>query len=446
MDTHQTFTFDSCHYDAERGIIELRYTMDDDLRFVETLTLPHERKPVGNPLSHSVDRALQTLHLLGGISYYKTSLPPEIRIRWGTLTVEQGAFFDTVYRQGLGQFFYENKLDPEKRAFFPVTDDPAPVVSTPTPRGGKPRVLVPIGGGKDSMVTIELLKAAGYDCTLLRLGGHPVITSLADAAELPLLTVKRSLSPLLFELNEKGALNGHVPITAYLSSLALLLALLYDFDAVVMSNEGSASEGNLSYRGMEVNHQWSKSLEFERMFQEYARSFITRDVSSFSLLRPFSELAITELFCRSPQYLPLATSCNTNWRILKVRPKEPWCGKCPKCAFVFCMLAAFLPEKKVTATIGKNMAEDAALLPLFRQLLGLEGWKPFECVGTAEETAAALLLAKKHGSFTGTPLLELAERDVFPKIGDPGELIERSLHARGEHAIPASYLHALPKT
>ena len=188
------------------------------------------------------------------------------------------------------------------------------------------RVLVPFGGGKDSIVTAELLKKAGAHVTLFRLGYLPIIEELQHIAGFPLITVKRSISHTLFELNAAGALNGHVPITAYVSILATLVAELYGFDAVIMSNERSANHGNVEFKGMEINHQWSKSVAFERAFRSYLEKTIDTSVQYYSLLRPLSELKIAEIFSRYPAYFGTATSCNTNWKILSDDETEQrWC-------------------------------------------------------------------------------------------------------------------------
>lgn len=335
------------------------------------------------------------------------------------------------------------------------------------------RILLPIGGGKDSVVTAELLKKSGANITLFRMGSHPLITDIAHVAGLPLITTKRTLSPALFELNEEGALNGHVPITAYLSVLSVLMALLYDFDAVALSSERSANEGNVEFKGLMVNHQWSKSLEFEKNFRRFVAESIGSPIEFFSALRPFSELKIAELFSHYPQYFSHVTSCNTNWKILKDKTNGPadrsaapdqsktdtkpgldskyprregWCGRCPKCAFVFATLAAFLPRKTLESIFGSNFYDSPELLPVFRELLGLQNFKPFECVGTREETIAAFLLAKERGDLQDTLAMKMFEKEVSPGVKDPEALLEKALAPAKHHCIPPQFLDAiLPK-
>ncbi len=425
------FIFDSFAWKPHAGTIELKYSLanstavddPDSVRFVETLTLPSP--PFLKPEKEvEFNRALFALHLIGGISYFKTCLPKKIVIRSGTLTKDQAEFWNSVYENGLGEFFYRNDIDFTGLIHFPSdTAAKAPEVLKKGDWEPTGKVLLPIGGGKDSVVTAELLRASSH-ITLFRMGHHPLIDRLAKEMKLPLLTIKRALAPELFALNSSGALNGHVPITAYLSCVTILTAILYDFDEVAMSNEKSADVGNVEFKGKKINHQWSKSDEFEKAFKKYLKTFVTNRVEYSSKLRSMTELEIAGQFVKYPQYFPCTTSCNTNWRILKKNSPPPqgeglgeramraWCGKCPKCAFVFALYAAYLPKKALTEIFGKNLFDDAALIPLYKELLGLKGFKPFECVGTPEETKEAFHLAQKRGDLNDTVVMKMFEKEV----------------------------------
>lgn len=437
MKTYERFIFESFGFDEETRQISLVYSLDGVIPFTETITLPK------GVISEDVDaeafeRALFNLHLIGGISYFKTCLPATIEIHSGALTKEQAAFWTKVYEDGLGEFFYRNELDPNDRIHFPATAEEAPeIVRSPDAVTRKP--LIPIGGGKDSIVTIELLKDAGYPQTLLRVGEHPIINEMADVADIHLLNVKRALSPELFRLNEEGALNGHVPISAYISFLAVAIAVLGGYSDVIFSNERSANEGNVEYKGKTINHQWSKSLEFERMLQEYLASYVTKDVGYFSLLRRYSELRIVEQFMDYPQYLELFTSCNRNWHLVaKKEMPTLWCGECPKCAFAFALLAGYMPKEKIVPLFGKNLFEDEKLVPLYKELLGLEGFKPFECVGTPEEVKAAFLFIQKRGEFEGTPIMKLFTEKKAQAM------LDEAMESSDDHAIPKEFLTLVP--
>lgn len=442
MNQHQTFIFDSYEFDAPNRAIRLHYSLDGIIPFTETIKLPEEMDV--DESDPDLDRALFALHLIGGISYYKTCLPPEIEIKSGSLTSAQASFWNELYEKGLGEFFYKNDIDFRGLIRFPAT---AEHFATPMPvkKDATPNIIVPIGGGKDSTVTMELLKKAGYDITLLRIGKHTLIDTIAKKTDLPIWNLGRGLAQQLFELNAEGALNGHVPITAYLHFLSIVIGLLTGRTHIAFSDEASADVGNVEFHGMEINHQWSKSIAFEKAFQEYVSTYVTKNATCFSLLRPFSELKITEKFCEYPQYFGLCTSCNVNWKILKDPQQHPsagaglWCHNCPKCAFVFAMMAAFLPKQDVEKMFGKNLFADEKLLPLYRELLGLEGFKPFECVGTPEETAAAFILARKRDDWDDLPVMKMFIDEALPEVTDEDEMIGEAMMSSTEHCIPERF-------
>lgn len=406
MKPYETFIFDSYAYEPETGEIRLRYTLDDDIAFTEILTVP---KGAFGKTPEELDSALFTLHLAGGASYYKTCCPKNIEVRSGALSEQQAAFWNSVYENGLGEFFFQNEIDFRGLIQFP-TSAPSPNPQPPTPHGHTGRTLVPIGGGKDSIVTIEMLrKDETNNLTLLRMGSHPLIDECVSVSGLPCITVQRKLPRKLFEMNEQGALNGHIPITAFLSALSVFIAKLQGFDAIALSNEKSASVGNVEYLGKEINHQWSKSEEFETMFASYIKENIDPDLKYFSALREMTELEIAGEFAKLPQYFHCVTSCNKNWKIAgsatRSAKREVWCGTCPKCTFVFALMAAHLKKDAVMKIFEKNIFEDASTIPLYKQLLGIEGFKPFECVGTPEETREAFRMIKERGEFEGSPVM-----------------------------------------
>ncbi len=445
MKSYSTFHFSSYSWNHHAGKISLKYALDKEHFFEELIFLP---EPISDEHLEAkkweIERLLFALHIIGGISYFKTFLPRTMNIHSGDLDLHEARFWNTVYEKGLGEFFYKNNIDFRGLINFPVQREKVarlPAMRTKPLENRLKRMLVPIGGGKDSMVTIELLRKTGADITLLRLEPHPIIDELSHAAGLPMLTVERQLSSTLFELNDAGALNGHIPITAYLSILSALLAVLYDFDAVVMSNESSANVGNVEFKGLQINHQWSKSVEFERMFRKFLSEAIGTNTEYFSALRPFSELKITQIFSKYPEYFERVTSCNANWKISGSSTKETvksskWCKKCPKCAFVFACMSAFLEKTELEQMFGANLFSDDALVPLFEELLGIRNFKPFECVGTPEETQAAFVLAHRCGEHEDTPVMKMFASKILKTIKDPDRLINEILAPSKEHFIP----------
>ncbi len=437
MTTYSRFIFDSYHFDPKKRVISLHYSFDDTLHFTETITLA-PNTPLDHATSADFDRALFALHLAGGASYYKAFAPQHIEVRSGTLAPDQADFWNEFYTKGLGEYFYQNNIDWHSLIRFPRTDEARTTIPHQAPRDPK-TALVPFGGGKDSQVTVELLKHAGIQTTLFRMQGHAFITELAELNSVKLIEVSRALDPQLFELNRQGVLNGHVPITGYVSFLTLVVGILHDFDSIFFSNERSSDYGNVEYLGMQVNHQWSKSNEAERMITNYIETYITHQTRYLNALRPLSELHIAKLFTHYPQYFNHVTSCNRNWLWNKLG-QDPhqgrWCGECDKCAFVFAMFAAFLPLNTLEDIFKKNLFNDTELLSTYRQLWGAEAFKPFQCVGTPEETKAALYLTTRTEDYANTVIGQEFLKNELPKIKNPGSLVSDALTPDFSDVLP----------
>jgi UDP-N-acetylmuramoylalanine--D-glutamate ligase len=355
------------------------------MNFSERILLP--KKPAKVP-DEILNETLKALHLILGISYYKLYCPEKIILK-NPLSKAQAEFWNTVYTKGLGEFFYRNKIWPKIK--FPFKK--IKVVASKFERQN--RALLGIGGGKDSIVAGELLKEDGLDLTGFLVEtekSSPITENVIKVMGIPSLKIERFLDAKIFEKHE-GAYNGHVPISAVFAFTGLLSALLYDYKYIVVANEHSSDFGNIKYKGVSINHQWSKSSEFEALFQNYVSKFITPDIIYFSAIRQFYEIRVVEIFTKYKKYFPHFSSCNRNFKVYKKRSDSLWCGECAKCAFVFAQLAAFLPKKEVVEMFGKNLFADEKLLPMYRDLLGLGKLKPFDCVGTFEETNTAISMA-----------------------------------------------------
>lgn len=389
----KAFHFKGYRYDAKKYTISFNYAISFEdraaLSFTEVIALP--KKP-SNPKAFSaahMDAFLQPLSLALGISYYKLYCPAKITTDF-PLSKEQAEFWNTLYLKGLGEFLYRNNLDPKRIAKFPFKKTIKPTgVSIKTTHSA----LLGIGGGKDSIVAAELLKEEkNLSVTSFLLEsqkGDKVADGVIELIGNPRLAIKRMLDPQIFEQHE-GSYNGHIPISSIFAFVGLLAAGLYGHKYVIVGNEASSNFGNLTYKGLTINHQWSKSAEFENLLQDYTRRFITPDITYFSLLRSMYEIRIAKLFAEHPKYFSHFSSCNRNFKVFYERTTSLWCGECPKCAFVFLILAPFIPKQKLVDMFGKNMLNDDALVPLYGDLLGFGKLKPFDCVGTFDEARAAL--------------------------------------------------------
>lgn len=413
------------------GVAELAYAFDEGPELVERIRFP-DAPPLRADRVAAFVAALRLLHGIAGVSYYKAGVPPEIVFDAGAPDADTAALLEAVYFHGLGEFAYQNKLDLRERIRFPRSA----AKPTAAPKLGLTRrSLVPIGGGKDSLVTVELLRSVREPMTAAYVGNSALIDACIDATGLPPLKIGRELSPLLFELNRRGAWNGHIPVTAINSAVLVLAALLYDFDAVVFSNERSASAATLESGGVEVNHQWSKGNDFERLFRAWIAREVAADLDYFSLLRPLSELAVTRRFAPLVRYHAVFSSCNRNFKILGERPSSRWCGVCPKCHFVFLALAPFLPKAQLSAIFGRNLLDDETLADGFDALIEWQSHKPFECVGEARESRAALFALAARADWREDALVARFAREIAPRI-TPVDL-DAEVHRVGPHQVPA---------
>ena len=433
-DAVRAFRFVRCGFDTATGVAELAYAFDDGPELVETITVPGAPFVLDGTRAVAVERALRLLHLVAGVSYYKAAVPGEIRVDGHAIDADTAALLEQVYLNGLGEFAYRNGLDLHGRIRFPVAASaPAPAPAL----GLEPRALVAIGGGKDSLVSIEALRTAGVEQTVAWIGGSQLIRTCAGRTGLPLLNVGRALAPQLFEINRQGAYNGHIPVTAVNSAILVLAALLTGTGQVVFSNERSASYGSLIPGTGEVNHQWSKGWAFEQAFGEHVERAVAADLHYYSLLRPLSELAVARQFAKNDHYDAHFSSCNRNFHILGEKPAQRWCGLCPKCHFVFLALAPFMPKTRLVRIFGRNLLDDASQAPGFDALLEYQDHKPFECVGEGRESRAAMAVLAARADWREDALVARFAREIQPQL-DPGELaLEPLFDSAGEHRVPA---------
>jgi len=434
-DAVRAFRFVRCGLDPATGVAELVYAFDDGPELVETVTIPGAPFVLDEARRTAVERMLRLLHLIAGVSYYKAAVPPEIRIDGYAIDSDTAQLAELIYVNGLGEFAYRNGLDLHGKIRFPVGADAQPQAPA---LGLREHALVAIGGGKDSLVSIEALRSLGVEQTVTWIGGSQLIAACAQRTELPTLNLGRALAPQLFELNRQGAYNGHIPVTVVNSAIMALAALLRGADQVVFSNERSASYGSLIEGTGEVNHQWSKGWACEQAFGDYLQRHVAADLRYYSLLRPLSELAVARQFARSDRYDAHFSSCNRNFHILGERPASRWCGVCPKCHFVFLALAPFMTKPRLVGIFGRNLLDDAAQTGGYDALLEYRDHKPFECVGEGRESRAAMAALSERAQWREDALVERFAREIRPQLQDEDLSIESLLVLDVQHRIPAA--------
>jgi hypothetical protein len=421
-DRVEAFSLTGFDLDEASGTVRLSYAIDG-LPLTEVIQLPPGQATAGD------EALVRLLWLAAAPSYYKAATPAHVTVAGG-LTDAERRLLDALLGPGLGELYFVNGLDPVGPAIEAALLAPPPV---PAGLGLQRRSLVPVGGGKDSCVTIEALQAAGEAPLLASVRRFPVIDAVLDRSGADAVRVGRTLDPQLLELNRRGARNGHVPVTAVVSLALCLVALRAGCDAVVMSNERSASEATRDWRGAAVNHQWSKSLAAEELLAGVVATATGSQLSWYSLLRPFSELAICRLFAeRGRRFFDVFSSCNAAFRLDGALRIDGWDRSCPKCRFVALALAPWLDRSEVVAIQGGDVLDDTAQLEGLAALVEAGQPKPFECVGeVAESRVAVRLAAERPGWADARALAAVADRlradGSWPDDGDVTQALDPDL-------------------
>jgi hypothetical protein len=416
--------------DERSGRVALRYSFQDGPAFEELIDRPVPA--AGAPAPAALDGALALLHLAAGVSYYKAACPAEVLLAGAPLTPAVAALANGLYGPGLAEMRYVNGLPLDSAPRFAAGAPPAAAAPA---RLDADRMLVPVGGGKDSIVTIEALRAGGIAPTLFSVGDADPIRRTVEASSLERRIAGRRIDPRLLEANERWALNGHVPVTAIVSLIACVVAIRDGAGHVVMSNERSARAGSVVCDGIEVNHQWSKGLEAERLLAAALSEAVAPDLRCFSLLRAGSELAIARAFARSERYDLAFTSCNRVFRLDPARRAARWCGECDKCRFVFLALAPWCAPERLERIFGANLLDDLAQLPGVLALCGYDAIKPLECVGEVAESRAALALLDEQPAWRQAAVVA-AVRELGVTAGAP---VQEVLTLSTEHEIPERF-------
>ncbi|MCR4660083.1 MAG: hypothetical protein K5650_07285 [Bacteroidales bacterium] len=424
---HQ-MTYESYNYSVTADGLRMEFALRlDGTTIFRPTALVESRSFLTFDLPHKVlDTLIFNIGMIELISYWKACCPPVVRVECGHLSDDARRFWLKTYRNGLGEFFYTNGIEGYEDDFMtleaPESDDDELLTDLVL----NPGYIVPIGGGKDSVVTLEAL---GHDERPLPLimnprGATVGCVSAAGYTMNDVAVIKRTIDPLLLEMNAQGCLNGHTPFSAMLAFYTLLVSACSGRDNIALSNESSANEATVV--GTEVNHQYSKSLEFEDDFRRYVQDNIGGGFNYFSFLRPLSELQIAMLFSGLPKYHDVFRSCNAGSK------QDIWCGRCAKCLFAYIILSPFIEPIRLNAIFGKSMLDDTTLAPIFDQLTGRAPTKPFECVGTVSEVNSAINMAIKRW-YTGQRPALVANWQLQPSQTDLASLQPR--HNLNSHEL-----------
>ncbi|MDR1735092.1 MAG: hypothetical protein LBR73_09475 [Oscillospiraceae bacterium] len=384
---HPVFHYNRFSVERREGCIALSYDFSiDGLTSFRPETIVYTDNldmcnACDSPVAQDIAFCLGLVEL---ISYWKCACPPTVRIHCGHLTADEIEWWKRLWYNGLGEFFYRNGIHADQKNFLQVQCTVPAEPRTPVPYNAKELSLVPVGGGKDSCVTLQLLHDMHRPLMGFTVNDQAARTETFEAASYPkerILRTKRTIAPELLQTNKDGYFNGHTPFSAIVAFLGLYGAYTIGAEDLVLSNEASANEATVP--GLDVNHQYSKSYAFESDMNTWITGRFGLPIRYFSLLRPFHELQIAKFFSAYPQYHKAFKSCNVGSK------QNIWCCNCAKCLFVYLMLKPFLSEEALIGIFGENLMEKPSLQDDLQSLLGKNETKPFECVGTVDEATAA---------------------------------------------------------
>ena len=417
------FTFYAQDVDVKDGVLSMtfHFSLDERYYFHPTMTIPARSFYRWDAVAKD---QLETLAFHIGmvelVSYWKLACPKTIVVKPFDLKLCQKKWWRHLYYEGLGEFRYLNGINCTEQDFLRIesgTDRDFKDVKMPL----EERTLIPVGGGKDSVVTLELLrKEMPVIPLILNPRGATVncITAAGYSME-DVAVINRTLDPTMLQLNGEGYLNGHTPFSALLAFLTLLIGVGTGSKYIALSNESSANESTVP--GTSINHQYSKSIDFERDFREYVRQHLSEEIQYFSFLRPLNEMQIASLFSQCEAYHEVFRSCNAGSKT------DSWCGKCPKCLFTWIILSPFISKERITEIFGKDLMRDPELKPIFEELNGTSAVKPFECVGTVEEVRACVdhIKDRKGTIFEESPKAEATVEEILKRFNEENFLPEK---------------------
>ncbi len=372
--------------DDEKIYIEYKFEIENLTKFNPKIEILKKKFKFKNIKSNIVKKIVFNIGIIEAISYFKTTCSPQFVIKCGKLDDFQIKWFKKLIYLGLGEFRFKNNIKISEEDFFEIISE-GDFIKVDNQKNNFNGIIIPIGGGKDSNVTMDLLKDYKEDTLIFRIGNKDVPTECAKVAGFDndkIIEINRIIDKNLLDLNSKGFLNGHTPFSAIVAFISYLTAYLLDKKYIALSNEDSANESNVI--GDNINHQYSKTFEFENDFREYAQKYFKLDIEYFSMLRPINELQVAMIFSKLEKYHNVFNSCN-------IGSKEKtwkWCCNCPKCLFVFIILSPFLYKEKLINIFKIDLFEDKKLKQTFLELCGYGTTKPFECVGTYDEVRFAI--------------------------------------------------------
>jgi hypothetical protein len=447
---HPVFTYQSSRFEHNDTTLSLyfQFSLSADIH-LETKLLFHG---ITADQFHNLNKEVLyhwtfQIGMVEAISYWKATCSPLFVVKAGYLNSEQLIFWQSLIRKGLSEFFFVNKIDGWQEDFLQFKVEVPEQSYSLDQSPHTERIIVPMGGGKDSVVSLELLAETNDQLTTLTIQPTDQVLNLLKVAQKKHphlgsnILIERHLDPQILQLNEAGYLNGHTPFSAMAAFVTTFAAYLFDYKYVAVSNEFSANEGNTIFLGQTINHQYSKTVEFENNFRLYCRDFLSSTVEYFSYVRPLHEIQIARIFAHFSEYFPVFLSCNRGQKT------GHWCGECAKCLFVYTMLSPFVEPETLIQIWGQDLFAKESLQEILDELAGVIECKSFDCVGTREEMLVALYLTVEKRSLSSADLPVLLQYAKNRLVRNTEEWKQKAnallSQFESENFVPAQYVHIL---
>jgi len=435
-------------YTARGSEFVINYILDKQefsLRFsYQQVDFDLLRRDIGGP---KMDRLLAVIAFIFGLNF--CSLAPavyDVSKYSQYIDVDLKTLFSHLYNGIFAQHRFENQLFDYKgpQILGQAHSSLDPYTFHASDIG--PEVLMSSSVGKDSLVAMKLLERmevpfSSYNMRFVLWGEdseRSQLDRLLDVCD----PIRRhvvegsdiGLRELIDQKYSKIIKTICSPATPNAVFLALPVMLQHGYRYLVVGNEMSADTPNFFSKELDqqVNHQWGKSLDAEKLIEGYISKNLISSFSFFSILKPFSEYTIFSLLRNDQQYFYLTHSCNL---------LSTWCRRCPKCVYVWLQSLAYLDESVVSQVFEENLFEVTDVEDILLELIGLNGNKPFECVGDIEESQLAFVVCMEKG-YDG-PVLQQFRKALLPQINVPNLRERYSLLLNPAHNIPQRFLFRL---
>lgn len=352
-----------------------------------------------------------------------------LRIACAALGQDELKLLETTLANALGEFRYRQGLDPSRPVKVTCSGQrrlrPLPFPNV------QAKALMLNGGGKDSCLSAELLKHVGVGFSWLNAFPNSTRQDVIESSGISSSYSVRFRASKDIPADAAYDWGVH-PYLHAICGASLIVAYLGGYRYLVTGAEHSADDPNLVYNGFPVNHQSGKTFVFESFINEFVRRAVLQDALLFSIARPFTDLRLCEIFSHFPQYFDAFFSCNEGMGTKK------WCGKCHKCAFTYMGLYPFLDEARLNAIFGEPLFQKVIIRRHLLELTAERSIKPWECVGTVEESRLAL-----HWCLRKSPDMQFAEwprradLELACAGADTQEAFDRTMSAfHSPHSIP----------